>query len=788
MTSPIAPDANSGLTSQQVEQKKLQGRQNIQPDKVTKTLRQILRDNVCTLFNLFNVLIAIALALVGAWKNMLFILIISVNTLIGILQELHAKRMVEQLSLLSMPTARVIRDGAASDLPLQELVEEDVMELDSGRQVGADAVILTGQVEVNESLLTGESDPVYKSAGDHLLSGSFIISGRCRARVEHVGMENYATQLAQEAKKQRRVNSELLSSIRRVTHFTAYLIPPLGVLLFLEAIFLRDVAVHGAVVSTAAALLGMLPKGLVLLISISLASGIAALSRKKVLVQELYALETLAHVDTLCLDKTGTLTEGAMRVEEVRLTELGERLPFEEIMGSFLAASEDNNATFQALQAHFAANDRWAAAGKVPFSSERKWSAVRFRDFTLVVGAPERLGGEAELAQLEEEFRAGRRVLLAGITREEVSADNPLPPVEKLASVILSDPIRPSAAGTLAFFQREGVDLKLISGDNPVTVSALAEKAGFPQAERYIDMSTVTEPEDLARAAREYSVFGRVSPRQKQQLVQALQKQGHQVAMTGDGVNDLLALREADCGIAVASGSDAARQVAQVVLLNSDFSSLPAVLAQGRRVVNNLTRVAGVFFVKTIYSVLLSIVCLVLDIPFPFLPIQITMMDLIVEGYPSFFMSFEPDGRKITGRFLPSVLRRATPNAVADTVCFVLWLVVAQAMAVPAEQVETFFYLLVGAIGVQAVLKASWPLNRLRVFLCVTMTVGFYAAAVLFHPILQMELLSAEYLPLLAGFILAGFLLERCVTALIRRIDAHRARRAGSGREGRARA
>lgn len=776
MISHFSPDANSGLTAEQVAEKRAQGRQNTLPEKGTKTIGQILKDNICTLFNLFNVLIAIALALVGAWSNMLFILIIAFNTLIGIAQEIRAKHMLDKLSLLSVPTAKVVRDGALSELSVQELVEEDVIELDSGRQVCSDSVILSGQVEVNESLLTGESDPIFKSVGDHLLSGSFIISGRCRACVEHVGMENYASKLAHEAKQQRGVQSELLSSMRKVTRFTAYLIPPLGVLLFLEAYFLRNAALDESVITTAAALLGMLPKGLVLLISISLAAGIAMLAKKQVLVQELFALETLAHVDTLCLDKTGTLTQGAMQVEEVRLTDLGQSMPFEEIMGSFLRCSDDNNATFQALQSHFTAGGSIAAVGKIPFSSERKWSAVQFSDYTFVVGAPERLADQEAVRFLEKEFYAGRRVLLAGITREPVAADQPLPEIRGLATVVLSDPIRPNAAETLAYFKQEGVDLKLISGDNPVTVSALAAKAGFPDAERYIDMSTVTGPEELERAAREYSVFGRVSPQQKKQLVQALQKAGHKVAMTGDGVNDLLALREADCGIAVAEGSDAARQMAQVVLLNSDFSSLPEVLAQGRRVVNNITRVAGVFFVKTIYSILLSIACILLNIPFPFVPIQITLIDLLIEGYPSFFMSFEPDGRKVTGRFLPSVLRRAVPNAVSILICFLLWLVLSSLLHIPEAQADALFYLLVGTVGIQAVFKASWPLNPLRIFLCVTMTVGYFAAVVLFHSILELVLPTAPILLLLVSFALLSFLIERGMTGLINYVTARRKR------------
>lgn len=669
----------------------------------------------CTLFNLFNVLIAIALALVGAWSNMMFICIIAVNTLIGIVQELHAKKLVEKLSLLSAPTVRVIRDGKHSEIPIHELVEQDVIELEAGNQVCSDCVILVGEAEVNESLLTGESDPVLKPEGSHLLSGSFIVSGRCRACVEHVGAENYAAAIAREAKRLRGIHSELLSSMREVTHFTAFLIPPLGILLFLEAFLLRGDTLNHAVVTTAAGLLGMLPKGLVLLISISLAVGIITLSRKKVLVQELFALETLAHVDTLCLDKTGTLTQGKMQVEKVYSAEPQGSVLFEELIGSFLQYTDDNNATFQALKAHFAASDVFSPIHKIPFSSERKWSAIEFQNAgTFVIGAPERLGASVP-PYLERDEQTGKRLLLAGYTKEPLDQNGPLPHIQELAYIVISDSIRPNAAETLAYFQKEGVALKLISGDNPVTVSALAKQVGFPEAERYLDMTGITEEAQIEKAAADYSIFGRVSPLQKKQLVQALQKKGHAVAMTGD--------------------------------------------------------VAGVFFVKTIYSVLLSLVCLVLNIPFPFMPIQITLIDLIIEGYPAFFISFEPDNRRITGRFLPSVLRRAFPNAVSILICFVVLLALSWVMPIPTAQFDLLLYLLVGTVGIQAVFKASWPLNRLRTFLCCTMTAGFYLAVFLFHSMLQVSLPTSLTLLLLAGFIPLSFLAERGISLLIRNLD-----------------
>lgn len=764
------PYPQTGLSSDQVALRKESGLVNATPEKITKTTGEIIRDNLCTLFNFFNLLIAVALASVGAWKNMVFILVILMNTLIGILQELHAKRLVDRLSLLSMPHATVVRDGLEQTIPVEELVLDDIILLESGGQVCADSILMNSNAEVNESLLTGESDPVGKSPGDLILSGSFIISGKCRAKVEHIGDNNFASRLASEAKKLKKTNSELLSSMRKVTRFTGFLIVPLGILLFAESFLVRQALLSDSVVSTAAGLLGMLPKGLVLLISISLAVGVGRLAKKQVLVQDLYSLETLAHVDVLCLDKTGTITEGKMKVKDVVLLEPAASFPFELVMGSFLHFTDDNNATFQALHAHFKENSRCQPIHQIPFSSQRKWSAMTFPEFgTLVLGAPERLSKKPLSGELTKELHSGTRIIMAGVTSEPVLPDRELPHIRPLCAILISDTIRAGARETLAYFKREGVKLKVISGDNPAAVSCIADQAGLPGARNYVDMSGLTSDEEIRQAAEAYTVFGRVSPQQKKQLVQALQRDGHSVAMTGDGVNDILALREADCSISVAEGSDAARQVSQLVLLNSDFSSLPQVVAEGRRVVNNITRVAGIFFVKTIYSILLSAYCAAANIPFPFLPIQITLIDLMIEGYPSFFLSFEPDGRKIQERFLPAVLRRAAPNALAITALAMITEHLAVGIGMPDEMLTVILYLLVGVLGIEAVLKACVPLNRLRMFLSVTTAAGFFTAVFLFHDLLQLPLLPRADLPLFVMVICTGLLFERCISLIIDR-------------------
>lgn len=699
----------------------------------TKSTAQILKDNICTLFNLLNLLIAIALIYVHAWSNLFFALVIIVNISIGIAQELKAKRLIEKLTLLSQPNANVERDGKKISVPISDILSDDILLLESGNQIPADAVVIDGELEVNESLLTGESDAILKRAEDSLMSGSSVISGTCRAKVLHVGADSYAAKITKEAKKLKSMNSELVGSMRKVTKMTSFFIVPLGILLFLEAMFLQDNStLYSAVVGTSAGLLGMLPKGLYLLISISLAAGIITLSKKNVLVQDLYSLENLAHVDVLCLDKTGTLTEGKMKVEKaVVLNKKNEDL-FSDLIGSFLKNTKDNNATFQALSSYFSDNDKLSPVSEIPFSSDRKWSAMTFEEKgTFLIGAPERLCKDNPPKEVPESQSKGKRVLLAGITNGQVQKDKPLPDIEILAVIIIIDPVRDHAAETIAYFQSEGVAVKIISGDNPLTVSSAAQQAGVAGSEKWVDMSTVSD-KDIDKAAKEYSVFGRVTPLQKKQLVEAFHKEKHTVAMTGDGVNDLLALKEADCSIAVGQGSDAARQTAQLVLLDSDFSVLKNVLMEGRRVVHNVTRSAGVFLIKTIYSVLLCIICLLTNTPFPFVPIQITVIDLIIEGYPSFFLSFIPDSRRVTFKFLPEAMRRALPNAISIAVCFIVYLVM-NAMGIIGvsgenTQANILLFLLIGTVGLMGVFKMCVPFTKIKAFFAATSAIGFYAA------------------------------------------------------------
>ncbi len=752
----------SGLSTAEVLERRARGEGGTAGEQITKTKSQIIRENLFTLFNFLNFLIAALLFAVGAYSNMLFIAIIILNIVIGIAQELKAKKLVDELSILNRPTVTLIRDGKEMQASLEEVVRDDLMVLSSGSQICNDGIVMEGTLEVNESLLTGESDAVVKEKGAELLSGSSVISGRACARVSHVGNENYASRLANEVKKEKKVNSELLGSMRKVTRFTSFLIIPLGIALFLEAFLLRGSGTGEAVVSSAAALLGMLPKGLVLLISVSLAAGVIRLAKMKILVQNIYSLETLAHVDTLCLDKTGTITDGRLKVRTVLpLTDMpkGE---VGAIVQSYMAASDDNNATFQALKEAFPQREYYCPVHKIPFSSKRKWGCISFEGTgTVFTGAPERMMKHLP-AQLEKELEKGRRVVIIGYYGAKWEDEQNLPTgIVPLYGVVMEDQIRRNAAKTLDFFRREGVDVKVISGDHVKTVSMIARRAGLERWKDAVDMSRLGAEPDYDRLCQQYAVFARVTPKQKQELVKALKRQGHQVAMTGDGVNDLLALREADCSIAVADGSDASRQISQVVLLDSDFTHLPQVVMEGRKVIHNVTRTAGVFFIKTIYSVLVSFFCLFANIPFPFIPIQITLIDACIEAWPSFVTILESDTRRIRGSFLKNALSHAMPFGVTAALMIGI---VSLAAPFSAAENRTVMYLLLIIISMTAVIRSCVPFTLLRVFVCVTMVIGTFGALLILPSLFEIQALAgAAARTVLIGAVIslaAAFLLD----------------------------
>lgn len=739
-------DLKKGLSTEEVANQKELGLQNNYEENVAKSTKDIIFDNVMTLFNFLNFAIAVCLLFVGAYSNLAFLAIIIVNMSIGIFQEIHARNLVQKLSIVAKENVHVVRNGVQQEIDTKELVMEDIVIISAGEQVPSDMEVIDGKVEANEALLTGESDLIEKEIGDTLLSGSFIVSGQAYARVIHVGAENYAVKITQEAKVHKPIQSELVNSIRKVSKFTSWVIIPLGIILFVEAFWLRDAGIKTSVVASAAALLGMLPKGLVLLISIALTTGVIKLAKKRILVQDMYSIETLAHVDTLCLDKTGTITEGKMKVQKaIILHDKYEEL-FPQIIGSYLSESTDNNITMQAIRDHYEVSNRFGAKEVLAFSSERKWGAIEFPEIgTVYLGAPERLVDDSRLP--EAVFTAqenGYRVLMLAIAEQQPLNETKMPYLEPLAILEIDDPIRQNAKETLAYLKEEGIDLKVISGDNPVTVSNIARRAGLPGYESYIDLSTKTTEAEVREAVQQYTVFGRVSPQQKRTIVRELKDTEHVVAMTGDGVNDVLALREADCSIAMAEGDGATRQISNLVLLDSDFTTLPDVLFEGRRVVNNVTRVSSVFFIKTIYSFILSIICALTAIAFPFIPIQVTLIDLAIEGYPAFFLSFEGDKRKVVGKFLPTALKNASVNALLVVVNIIAVYLIGQNQGFSSLDTTTLMYYLLVGISCMAVVRACLPLNPLRIFLVFSTIIGIYVAAMLFHNILEIGFLTSQ--------------------------------------------
>ena len=748
-----------GLTDEEVKQRAEEGKINKSDTNNLKSNFQIVRDNVCTLFNLFNLIIAIALACVHAYTNMVFIVIIIINVLIGIIQEIHGKNLVKKLSILTTAKCTVIRNGKKSEIDINEIVLDDIVILEQGDQIPSDAFVIDGEIEVNEALLTGESDTILKVKDDKLLSGSYVVSGKCLAKIEKVGDDNFANQIINAGKKQKKVNSELLNSMKKVTNFTSFVIIPVGVILFIQAYVFREVNLQQSVIATAAALLGMLPKGFVLLTSISLETGVIKLAKKQVLVQDLYSVETLAHIDTLCLDKTGTITEGKMKVidiEKYNENVLPDTL--ENIMTSYVHFTDDSNNTFLALKHYFKGKEiKYEKISDISFSSERKWSSVTFKNIgTIIVGAPERLVEKAGIELPESVSKAaqeGKRALCIGYTKENITAEE-LPKLTIIASLILADPLRRNAKEMLGYFKTQEVDIKIISGDNPITVSTIAKRAGLEDYKSYIDLSTLKSDAEIVDIVDKYSIFARVLPHQKSIIVKALQAKGHQVAMTGDGVNDVIALRESDLGITLPEANDAAKQVSQIVLLNPDFSVLKDVLMEGRRVVNNLTNVARIFFIKTIYSMLLSIFCILTNTAFPFIPIQITLIDLAIEAYTSFFISFEPNSKPVKGVFLHTVLRNATPFALVIMINIMFLTFMGPVLEIAQGPLVTIMYLLIGYVSILAVLEVCIPFNKLHVFLFSTTFVGFFTAVYLFRNLLQITSINIRELGIFVVFAL----------------------------------
>ena len=729
------PDAEHGLTSARAAELAANGYANIQVDSNAKTTGRIIRENTLTFFNLVFVVLAVLLILSGDFKDMAFLVIALINSLIGIVQQLRSRATLEKLNLLSEGRVKVVRDGRLGTVAVHNLVREDVAELGAGDQIPADGPVLTGQVTVNEALITGEADPITKNPGDELLSGSFVISGKCRARMDRVGEESYASRLALEAKADRgAARSGMMKSLDRLIKVIGFALIPIGVALFCNEYLVQGNSFSEAIPSMVAALIGMIPEGLYLLTSVALAVSVMRLARKKTLVHEMSAIETLARVDVLCVDKTGTITMPEMSVREVVCLK-EDACPMErveEIFNAFYRCVEADNDTARAMAARFGRPTLWKAERVIPFTSANKWAAVTFQmGGSYVVGAPEFVldsGYDAVRARVEPFQAEGCRVLLLGRCSAPPTASSLMGAVEPLALAVLSNPVRPEAEETFRYFARQGVSVKVISGDNPETVSQVARQAGIEGAERCVDARLLSEGLDYAQAVRDYTVFGRVTPDQKRKLVEALQRDGHTVAMTGDGVNDVLALKDADCGIAMASGAEAACQVAELVLLDSDFSALPSVVEEGRRVINNIQRSAALYLVKNIMSLFLSLITLFAGFPYPFVPIQLTLISALTIGVPSFVLALEPNHELVRGNFMRNVLRRALPGGLTNIVLIVGIELFTLAFTFERATLSTLATVLMGFVGLLVLYYVSRPLDWKRWTLLGTMTAAMLIA------------------------------------------------------------
>lgn len=731
-----------GLTSAQVRQRVQAGQVNTPPDSPTKSVRRIVLENLFSFFNLIFYVIAGFLIAVGSFEELVFLLVVGANTAIGIIQELHSKKKLDELSLLSAPKATVIRDGTEQTIPTAHLVQDDRILLAAGNQIPADAQVVSGSVQVNESLITGESDEITKGPGSALLSGSFVVSGRCQAVLTHVGAESYASQLTNEAKKSKKSHLPgMMRSLNRLLLAIGILIVPIGGALYYRQTSLLGLSVREGVETTAAAVIGMIPEGLYLMVSLALAASVLRLATKGTLVQDLKCTETLARVDVLCVDKTGTITQPDMAYcGLLPLTTELEETEIEAHLSDFVSNMAPDNETMQALQTALQREDPRKAVQVLGFSSETKYSAVAYsREDCYVLGAPEFIlgaSGYVPYRSLAEEAMAdGSRVLLFAACLPGPEGRG-IADARPLAFVRLKNPVRETAKETFAYFHDQGVTVKVISGDNPVTVAAAANEAGIQGADKYVDASTLESYEDIQNACEEYNVFGRVKPNQKKLLVQALQENKHTVAMTGDGVNDVLALREADCSIAMASGSGVACQASHIVLLDSQFSALPSVVAEGRRVINNIERSASLYLVKNIFTFVLSLITLFFTLPYPYTPAQLSLVNALTIGIPSFILAMEPNENRISGRFMPNVIYRALPAALSDLILVVGVMLFYLAFHIKEDMLSTLCTGIMGIVGLLMVHQTSLPMNKLRkamlVGLCIAFVVCYFFLPELF--------------------------------------------------------
>ncbi len=779
-TTRYQPDYKKGLTSQQVQEHYLHGWTNKAVDPPSKTTKEIVYENVFTYFNLIFVVLAVLLCLVGSFRNLTFLPVIIANTLIGIIQEIRAKQVLDKLTMLNAPKALVVRNGKKTEINAEELVLDDIVIFKAGDQVCADAEVCAGEVQVNESLLTGESDEITKRSGSKLMSGSFIVSGQCHARLDKVGKDSYISKLTLQAKEmQSKEQSEMIRSLDKLVKWVGIAIIPIGIVLFSQAFFFQHDGFRESVISMIAAVIGMIPEGLYLLASVALAVSSMRLAQKKVLLHDMKCIETLARVDVLCVDKTGTITENTMRVKELIKTEEydeEENGPLPMLVGDFAAAMTKDNITMKAVKEYFTAATERKAISKTGFSSATKYSSVTFEDGRYVLGAPEFVLKE-KYNQYEEEIlkyaSSGARVLVFGYYDQEIDGKVLEHGITPYGFILLENSIREAAEETFTYFAEQGVEVKVISGDNPVTVSRIAKRAGIKNAENFIDASELKDEASLRKAVLEHTVFGRVTPNQKRKFVRILQEAGHTVAMTGDGVNDVLALKDADCSIAMASGSDAAAQASQLVLLESDFSCMPQVVLEGRRVVNNIERSASLFLVKNIFSFLLSVASVVFMFTYPLEPSQISLISMFTIGVPAFFLALEPNKNRIEGRFLPNVLLKALPAALTDALAVAALTIFGRTFDVNGTDISTAATMLLAIVGFMILYKISEPMNKIRAGILSGCIVGLLFCSIYLKDLFAITHMTTECVMLFVVFAIATEPVLRYLTVLIGKIRSY---------------
>lgn len=778
-------DVSTGLRQEQVQEYIRNGWKNDTTEPETRSVGSIIRKNLLTYFNLVFAVLTVLLIAAGSFKSLTFLPVVLANLLIGVVQEIRAKKVLDELSVLNAPKALVIRDGKKREIPAEELVLDDIVVFRAGDQICADALVLQGSVSVNEALLTGESDELRKKPGDALLSGSFVVSGECYARLNKVGADAYIAKLTREAKAVKgKEQSEMLHVLDRLVGVVGILIIPIGILLFVQQFLLSGASFSSSIVSMVAAVIGMIPEGLYLLTSVALAVSVIRLASRKVLVHDMKCIETLARVDVLCVDKTGTITENTMQVSSVIPMEgydPSAGLGLRAMISDLAAAMPEGNLTMQALKRFFHTPSGKKADRVIPFSSTYKYCGALFPDSAYVLGAPEfvlRADYEKHKTLIENYSADGFRVLVFGRSQGLPEGKALTEPVTPLGLVLLSNPIRRNAPETFRYFTEQGVAVKVISGDNPVTVSQVAVEAGIDGAERYIDVSTLHTEEEIREAAAQYTVFGRVTPEQKRQLIHALQRAGHTVGMTGDGVNDVLALKDADCSVAMASGCDAAAQVSQLVLLESDFASMPSVVAEGRRVVNNIERSASLFLVKNIFSFLMALFSVCFRITYPLEPSQVSLISMFTIGIPGFFLALQPNGDAIQGRFLSRVLVKALPAGLTDFLVVGALVVFGRVFGVNETDISTASTMLLAIVGFLILYHISKPLNPLRWCVWGGCIAGLVACGFGLGDIFGLEHMSMECIMLFVLFAIVTEPTLRYSTMLVEKIGGWMIKRA----------